>query len=203
MCTSIYIDIKIGELYTSQCSAGTVCLTCDSEKDSSAAHTQSVLFIFRGNNTICSWITKLYWLVILSMVLSWAAYYSAGRMSTCTDTVTDPLLPRHKHFKPVKLPWLRSRSGWRQRHNQLKQISFSIPMLIGWQLGQKKSVKTPEMLIVLQGKACNKPSQSFQCQEKAPFVYLGAFSVIVKSSRRFVSTSIARFMQRARWSNSI
>ena len=113
MCTSIYIDIKIGELYTSQCSAGTVCLTCDSEKDSSA-HTQSVLFIFRGNNTICSWITKLYWLVILSMVLSWAAYYSAGRMSTCTDTVTDPLLPRHKHFKPVKLPWLRSRSVWRQ-----------------------------------------------------------------------------------------
>ena len=89
------------------------------------------------------------------------------------------------------------------RHNQLNQISFSIPMLIGWQLGQKKSVKTPEMLIVLQGKACNKPSQSFQCQEKAPFVYLGAFSVIVKSSRRFVSTSIARFMQRARWSNSI
>ena len=68
------------------------------------------------------------------------------------------------------------------RHNQLKQISFSIPMLIGWQLGQKKSVKTPEMLIVLQGKACNKPLQSFQCQEKAPFVYLGAFSVIVKSS---------------------
>ena len=185
MTTSIYIDIKIGELYTSQCSAGTVCLTCDSEKDSSA-HTQSVLFIFRGNNTICSWITKLYWLVILSMVLSWAAYYSAGRMSTCTDTVTDPLLPRHKHFKPVKLPWLRSRSGWRQRHNQLKQISFSIPMLI-----------------VLQGKACNKPSQSFQCQEKAPFVYLGSFSVIVKSSRRFVSTSIARFLQRARWSNSI
>ena len=101
MTTSIYIDIKIGELYTSQCSAVTVCLTCDSEKDSSA-HTQSVLFIFRGNNTICSWITKLYWLVvILSMVLSWAAY-SAGRMSTCTDTVTDPVLPRHKHFKPVK-----------------------------------------------------------------------------------------------------
>ena len=51
-----------------------------------------------------------------------------------------------------------------------------------------KTVKTPEMLIVLQGKACNKPSQSFQCQEKAPFVYLGAFSVIVKSSRMFVSS---------------
>ena len=100
---------------------------------------------------------------------------------------------------------LGSRSGWRMeaRHNQLKQISFSIPMLIGWQLGQKKSVKTPEMLIVLLGKACNKPSQSFQCQEKAPFVYLGAFSVIVKSSRRFVSTSIAPFLQRARWSYSI
>ena len=39
------------------------------------------------------------------------------------------------------------------------------------------------MLIMLQGRACNKPSQSFHCQEKAPFVYLGAFSVIVKSSR--------------------
>ena len=194
MTTSIYIDIKIGELYTSQCSAVTVCLTCDSEKDSSA-HTQSVLFIFRGNNTICSWITKLYWLVvILSMVLSWAAYYSAGRMSTCTDTVTDPLLPRHKHFKPVKLPWLRSRSG----------TDFILHSNADWLATRaKKSVKTPEMLIVLQGKACNKPSQSFQCQEKAPFVYLGAFSVIVKSSRRFVSTSIARFMQRARWSNSI
>ena len=39
------------------------------------------------------------------------------------------------------------------------------------------------MLIVLHGRACNKPPQSFQCQEMAPFVYLGAFSVIVKSSR--------------------
>ena len=138
MCTSINIDIKIGELYTSQCRPGhrhhgldmltlsgkrysrdhgtfgselldTWTWTMDIHilsnyistftcNDIKAVHTQSVLFIFRGNNTICSWITKLHWLVNLSMVLSWAAYYSAGRMSTCTYTHCGKIC----HFPVVK-----------------------------------------------------------------------------------------------------
>ena len=119
----------------SQCSAGTVsvCLTCSTLslwwpvwqwKGQLCPHSISVIRV-RGNMTICSWITKLHWLVIF--LWFWAELLDGCLLLTLLQSLV-LVLPRHKHFKPVKLPRIKIRME--ARHNQLNQIPFPIPMLI-------------------------------------------------------------------------